>query len=117
MNKDFNVYKWRRNNLTEDESTDAIVKALKDVTKNDVDGLAVPTMSAGSMLRILTQRNFDEWKSSFPNQNIKVIIDRSNPTWFKQVEIDDEEYQAKMKRGSDAIQADYNSNRRRYQGD
>jgi hypothetical protein len=117
MNKDFNVYKWRRDNLTEDESTGAIIKPLKDITQNDVEGLAVPTMSAGAMLRILTQRNFDEWKSSFPNQNIKVIIDRSNPTWFKQVEIDDEEYNAMIQKGKDAIQADYDQYRKRNQGD
>jgi len=117
MSKDFNVYKWRRDNLTENEQPNIITKPLKNVTQDDVNGLAVPTMSAGSMLRILTQRNFDEWKNSFPNQNIKVIIDRSNPTWFEQVKIDDTEYQASMKKGKDAIQADYDKNRGRYQGD
>jgi hypothetical protein len=117
MSKDFNVYKWRRDNLTEDESAGAIVKSLKDVTQDDVDGLAVPTMSAGSMLRILTQRNFDEWKSSFPNQNVRVIIDRSNPTWFEQVKIDDKEYNDMIRKGKDAIQADYDKYRGRNQGD
>jgi len=117
MRKDFNIYQWRRDHLTENQSPGMITKPLKDITQDDVDGLAVPTMSAGSMLRIVTQRNFDEWKSSFPNQNIKVIIDRSNPTWYKQVEIDDEEYNTMIQKGKDAIQTDYNKNRDRYQGD
>jgi hypothetical protein len=63
------------------------------------------------------ENTLNHWKEEFPNQDIKVIIDRSNPIWFDKVKIDDEEYQAKMKRGSDAIQADYNKNRGRYQGD
>jgi len=126
MNKDFNVYKWRRNQLNEDESTGVIVKSLKDITWDDVKGLNVPTMSAG-MMRTMDDRDtssdewkentLNNWKKEFPNQDIKVIIDRSNPTWFDKVKIDDEEYQARIKKGHDAIQADYDKNRGRYQGD
>jgi hypothetical protein len=126
MSKDFNVYKWRRDNLTENQLSGVITKSLKDVVWDDVKGLNVPTMSAGVM-RTMDDRDMfsDEWREStlnnwkkeFPNQDIKVIIDRSNPTWFDKVKIDNEEYNNMIKRGKDAIQADYDKNRGRYQGD
>lgn len=125
MKDNFSVYKWRRDKLTENQSTGVIVKLLKDVTWEDVKGLSVPTMSAGIMRNMDDRDTFSDewrestlnnWKKEFPNQNINVIIDRSNSSWFDRVKIDDEEYNAMIKRENDAIQADYDKYRTRYQG-
>ena len=126
MRKDFNVYQWRRDNLTENQSPGMITKSLKDVVWDDVKGLDVPTMTASSMLKMDDRNIFDDkwredtlnnWKKQFKDQNITVVIDRSKPMWFEKVTIDNKEYQDNMNMVKDKLASDYDKNRDGYPGD
>ena len=126
MRKDFNVYQWRRDNLTENQSPGMITKSLKDVVWDDVKGLDVPTMTASSMLKMDDRNIFDDkwredtlnnWKKQFKDQNITVVIDRSKPMWFEKVTIDNKEYQDNMNMAKDKLASDYDKNRDGYPGD
>ena len=56
MNKEFNVYKQRRNQIKE-EVNSPITKKLKDITWEDVAGLNVPTADFISM-KTIDNRDF-----------------------------------------------------------
>jgi hypothetical protein len=118
----FNIYKWRRDQLLlENENpSSAITKKLKDITWEDVKGLYVPTSDPDTFQNMDARDLFsDKWREEtlenwkeklrtfFPNADeFKITIDRSNPTWFKTVTINNDEYNALMARKSKAKQAD-----------
>jgi hypothetical protein len=88
----FNVYEWRRNQLiteSEEKST-VIVKKIKDLTWEDVDGLALPTNSAGTLAAMKATKDLDSWKSKFKGDEaeMEVTIDRKATPWFNQVKIE-----------------------------
>lgn len=88
----FNIYEWRRNQLItegEEEST-VIVKKIKDLTWEDVDGLALPTNSAGVLAAMEATKDLDSWKSKFKGDEaeMEVTIDRKATPWFNQVKIE-----------------------------
>ena len=131
MNKDFNVYKWRREHLTENENA-SYVKKIKDLTWDDVAGLSLPTGESGGVLNTMDNRDMvspekresmlNNWKeritNSFPNAlNMDIRIDKNNPTWFERAMIIDPEYIKAMEEKNNAFQSDYNKYKGRYQGD
>jgi hypothetical protein len=87
----FNIYEWRRNQLlTEgEEMSTVITKKIKDLTWEDVDGLALPTNSAGVFANMKLDRNLDSWKKAFSEeeQELEVTIDKGNKMWSDQVKI------------------------------
>ena len=88
----FSIYKWRRDQLLtegEEEST-VIVKKIKDLTWEDVDGLALPTNSAGTLATMNATKDLDNWKSKFKGNEteMEVTIDRKATPWFNQVKIE-----------------------------
>jgi hypothetical protein len=88
----FNVYKWRRNQLlTEgEEKSTVITKKIKDLTWEDVDGLALPTSSAGVLAAMKATKDLDSWKNKFKGDEaeMEVTIDRGAEPWFNQVKIE-----------------------------
>lgn len=130
MPKDFNVYKWRRDQIKE-EVNSLITKKLKDITWNDVAGLSVPSVDFTVMTKMDDRPIFDDkwrentlnnWKQGlakrFPNaMEFDIVIDRSNPTWFEQVKINNPEYLEAAKETNKGVQVDFEKNRGRYQGD
>jgi hypothetical protein len=129
-NKNFDVYKWRRDQINE-ETTSPITKKLKDVTWDDVAGLAVPSSDFISMTSMDNRDMFsDEWRQDtlnnwkqkllrrFPNaMEFNIVIDRNAPMWFNKVKITNPEYLKAEEEYTKAVQADYERNRGRYQGD
>jgi len=131
MNKDFNVYKWRRNHLVETENA-SYTKKIKDLTWEDVVDLTLPTGQSGGIRATMKDYGTPEkresmlqsWKDnlvkSFPNAlDMDITIDRNNNTWFNRAVITDPEYIETMKKKEDEFQAMYDKNRgpNRYQGD
>jgi len=129
MNKDFNVYKWRRNHLVETEGA-PYTKKIKDLTWDDVADLTLPTGRSGGVRvamkdygvpgkkEFMLQSWKDDWVDLFPNAlDMDITIDRNNSTWFIQATITDPEYVSAMKKKEDEFQAMYNKDRGRYQGD
>lgn len=88
----FNVYEWRRNQLiTEnEEKSTVIVKKLKDLTWEDVEGLALPTKTASIFTNMKLRHNLDSWKKAFSEkeQELEVTIDKDNKMWSDQVKIE-----------------------------
>jgi len=130
MSKKFDVYKWRRDQINE-EITSPITKKLKDITWEDVAGLSVPSANFTAMTKMDNRPIFnDEWRQDtlnnwkqnlakrFPNaMEFDIVIDKNNPTWFKQVKINNPEYLNAAEKYSKGVQADYEKNKGRYQGD
>ena len=131
MSKDFNVYKWRRDRLIENETSGMIIKSLKDVTWNDVAGLAVPSADLTSMTNMDDREMFsDEWRQStlnnwkqslvkrFPNaMEFDIIINKNDPKWSNKVKINNPEYIKAAEERNKSMQAYYEKNRGGYQGD
>ena len=122
MNKDFNVYKWRREQLIENETT-PFVKKIKDLTLNDVADLNLPTGESGGVMNTMRDEgSLENWKEKiiklFPNAlEMEIRIDKTNPTWFNRATIIDPEFIKTMKEKEAAFQAMYDKDRGRYQGD
>jgi hypothetical protein len=77
--------------LNEDEdSSSVITKKIKDLTWEDVDGLALPTNSAGTLASMRVTKDLDSWKSKFKDDEaeMEVTIDRKATPWFNQVKIE-----------------------------
>lgn len=131
MSKDFNVYKWRRDCLIENETPGMITKSLKDVTWDDVAGLAVPSADLTSMTNMDDRPIFDDewrqdtlnnWKQSlvkrFPNaMEFDITIDKNEPKWFNKVKINNPEYIKAAEESNKSIQSYYDQHKGRYQGD
>jgi hypothetical protein len=130
MSKEFNVYKWRRDQINE-ETTSPITKKLKDVTWEDVAGLSVPSSDFMGKTSMDNRPIFnDKWRQDtlnywkqklvkrFPNaMEFDIVIDRNNPTWFNQVKINNPEYLKAEEEYTKMVQAYYDQHRGRYQGD
>jgi hypothetical protein len=141
MNKDFNVYKWRRDHLVENDGT-SYTKKIKDLTWDDVAGLALPTGESGGTLSqmddrdIFTQERKDRmlqsWKERIeynlrdkPEIGLKgiglkpgesaldldITIDKNNSTWFKKAVITDPRFIEYMEQKAASFQAMYDKDR------
>jgi hypothetical protein len=88
----FNVYEWRRNQLiTEGEETSTVItKKIKDLTWEDVDGLALPTKTSGVLRAMKATKDLDSWKNEFKGDELEleVIIDKDADMWFNKVKIE-----------------------------
>ena len=88
----FNVYKWRRDQLlTEgEEKSTVIVKKLKDLTWEDVDGLALPTKTSGVLRAMKTTKDLDSWKNEFKGNELEleVTVDKDADMWFNKAKIE-----------------------------
>ena len=73
-----------------EDSSSVIVKKIKDLTWEDVDGLALPTNSAGTLASMRVTKDLDSWKSKFKGDEaeMEVTIDRDADMWFNQVKIE-----------------------------
>jgi hypothetical protein len=115
----FNIYKWRREQLiTENEEKSTVItKKIKDLTWDDVEGLALPTKSAGVLAAMKTTNNLDSWKKDWNSDEIEmnITIDRTATPWFNQVKIVNDDYSEKMSAKDKAVQADYEKSK--YKGD
>jgi hypothetical protein len=129
MNKDFNVYKWRRDHLTENK-TAPYTKRIGDLTWEDVANLTLPTGQSGGVRVEMkdynvpgkAERMLQSWKDDlvnlFPNAlNMEITIDRNNDSWSRRAVITDPEYVEAIKKKEAAFQAMYDKERGRYQGD
>jgi hypothetical protein len=89
----FNVYEWRRNQLiTENEEKPTVVtKTIKELTWEDVKGLALPTKVETVYNNMVLPQNLDRWKKEFSEeeQELEVIIDKNNKMWSDKVKIED----------------------------
>jgi hypothetical protein len=141
MSKNFNVYKWRRDHLVENEST-PYTKKIKDLTWDDVAGLALPTGESGGVLNqmddrdIFTQERKDRmlqsWKERIENNlkdrpeiglkgiglnpgesvlDLDITIDKNNPTWFKKATITDPRFIEYMDQKEASFKAMYDRDR------
>jgi hypothetical protein len=72
-----------------EDSSSVIVKKIKDLTWEDVDGLSLPTNSAGVLASMRATKDLDSWKSKFKGDEaeMEVTIDRDADMWFNQVKI------------------------------
>jgi hypothetical protein len=90
----FNIYKWRRDQLlleNEGEETSTVItKKIKDLTWEDVEGLALPTKTASIFTNMKLRHNLDSWKKALSEkeQELEVTIDKSNKMWSDQVKIE-----------------------------
>ena len=88
----FNVYEWRRNQLiTEnEEKSTVIVKKIKDLTWEDVDGLALPTKTSGVLRAMKATKDLDSWKNEFKGNELEleVTVDKDADMWFNKVKIE-----------------------------
>lgn len=130
-NKNFDVYKWRRDRLIENETSGMITKSLKDITWDDVSGLSVPSADLTSMTNMDDRDMFnDEWRQStlnnwkqglvkrFPNaMEFDIIINKNDPKWFNKVKINNPEYIKAAEERNKSMQADYEKNQGGYRGD
>jgi hypothetical protein len=73
-----------------EDSSSVIVKKIKDLTWEDVDGLSLPTNSAGVLASMRATKDLDSWKSKFKGDEaeMEVTIDRDADMWFNQVKIE-----------------------------
>jgi hypothetical protein len=117
MNKDFNVYKWRRDHLTEGKETNKQFK-VSTLTIQDIQDYGIQTLpiSADGVARLTkyvnTEEELGDWKSKFIERygDADLII---SPDTGGVKPINNTEWD---KYGA-AVQQDYNKNRSRYQGD
>jgi hypothetical protein len=91
--------------------SNVVVKKIKDITWDDVNGLALPTKSAGMLAVMKTTNNLDSWKKQWDNNEAEmdITIDRTATPWFNQVKINDASYNEKMGAKNKAVQADYDT--------
>jgi hypothetical protein len=130
MAKEFNVYKWRRDQINE-EVDSPTTKKLKDITWEDVAGLSVPSADFITMKTMddrdifsneWREETLNDWKQSlvkrFPNaMEFDIVINKNEPKWFNRVKINNPEYIKAAEEYSKNVQVDYEKNRGRYQGD
>lgn len=88
----FNVYKWRRDQLLiENENPSSVItKKIKDLTWEDVDGLALPTKTSGVLRAMKFPKDLDSWKSEFKDNELEleVTVDKDADMWFNKVKIE-----------------------------
>jgi hypothetical protein len=88
----FNIYEWRRNQLiTEgEEKSTVITKKIKDLTWEDVDGLALPTKTSGVLRAMKATKDLDSWKNEFKGNELEleVTVDKGADMWFNKVKIE-----------------------------
>jgi len=88
----FNIYEWRRNQLlTEgEEKSTVITKKIKDLTWEDVDGLALPTKTSGVLRAMKATKDLDSWRNEFKGNELEleVTVDKDADMWFNKVKIE-----------------------------
>lgn len=88
----FNIYKWRRDQLLiENENPSSVItKKIKDLTWEDVDGLALPTKTSGVLRAMKATKDLDSWKSEFKGNELEleVTVDKDADMWFNKVKIE-----------------------------
>jgi hypothetical protein len=73
-----------------EDSSSVIVKKIKDLTWEDVDGLALPTKTSGVLRAMKATKDLDSWKNEFKGNELEleVTVDKGADMWFNKVKIE-----------------------------
>jgi hypothetical protein len=73
-----------------EDSSSVIVKKIKDLTWEDVDGLALPTKTSGVLRAMKATKDLDSWKNEFKGNELEleVTVDKDADMWFNKVKIE-----------------------------
>jgi len=73
-----------------EDSSSVITKKIKELTWEDVKGLALPTKVETVYNNMVLPQNLDRWKKEFSEeeQELEVIIDKDNKMWSDKVKIE-----------------------------
>jgi hypothetical protein len=89
--KAIEIIKRQMGDINENEdSSSVIVKKIKDLTWEDVDGLALPTKTSGVLRAMKATKDLDSWKNEFKGNELEleVTVDKGADMWFNKVKIE-----------------------------